>query len=97
MIRHILVGFLIGVGLDIIWWTFGEFIQDTSGLKFICFISTPVAIVFSKISGWPLHQESAIMVYIFSILITLPLLGIIGGLIIGLVKRHKKLRIDKLR
>jgi hypothetical protein len=58
-------------------------------LKLLCIISTPVAILFSKISGWPLEQESAIMVYIFSILITLPLLGIIAGLLIAFIKKYK--------
>jgi hypothetical protein len=88
MIKYIFTGFSAGITLDVLWWIFGKQIQDTWILKFLCWISTPVAIVFSKISGWPLEQESAIAVYIFAILITLPLLGIIIALLFRLIKNH---------
>jgi len=79
MKRYIFRGFLIGVILGLLWWIFGKYIQDTWVLKFSCFISQPVAIIISKISGWLIAQESGIVVYIFAILVTLPLLGCIFG------------------
>jgi hypothetical protein len=75
MIKHILLGFSIGLVLSCLWWFLGSYIQGTLVMDFLCFISTPIAVLISKISNEPLSQEMGIYIYCWSILITIPLVG----------------------
>jgi hypothetical protein len=90
-LRYILIGFLAGMAFDMLWWFCGPYSWDSWVLKFLTVISTPVALIISKITGEPLMQESALMIYTYAIVITLPLLGIIIGSLIWKWKKIKNL------
>lgn len=90
MRRPILIGLSFGLLLDVLYWNLGPYSWDNLILKFLVTISTPVAYVISGITGWPLQQEAAIAIYAWAIVITLPLLGLLIGLIYGVARRYRK-------
>jgi hypothetical protein len=83
MYRPPLIGFFLGIIIDILIWFCGPLPEDA--LEALCKISWPVAQIVSWITGWKFQQEEAIMIYIFAIPITLPLIGLfIGFLYVGI-------------
>ncbi len=85
MYRPPLIGFFLGIIIDVVLWFSGPFSHDSVLLKFLCVISTPVAHIVSWITGWSFHQESGIMLYVFAIPITIPLLGLLLGFLYTVV------------
>lgn len=83
------IGFLSGSLLAFVFFAFGSYLQDTFVLRFLCFIAEPMAKIISALSGWPLQQESAIMVYVLAIPSTLILLSTLIGLVIGFIKKRR--------
>lgn len=78
--RAPLIGLSTGILLDIVLWLSGPFAYNSGLLKLLYIVSTPVAYIISWITGWTLHQEEGMLVYLFAIPITIPLLGLLAGL-----------------
>lgn len=87
LLRNTLPGLLIGILLDVLFWFGGPISYNSWITKFLWWVSTPVAHVLSWITGWPLQQESGLALYVYAILITLPLLGILIGITFGIVRK----------
>ena len=88
MYKTILKGFAIGIILSLLIWFLGKHLQGTPVLEFLIVISTPVAWLIAKITGWPLGHESGMMMMILSIIITPPLYGLIIGSVLGFIKKR---------
>ena len=87
--RAAIIGFLIGVLLDIILLWCGPL--PTALLDILCSVSTPVAYVISWMTGWSFHQEEGILIYSCAIPVTLPLIGLMLGFVGAVfVRRGKK-------
>lgn len=84
--RTILIDVFFGLLLDVLFWFSGPYSNDSFITKFLWWISTPVAHILSWITGWPLKQEAGIALYVYAILITLPLLGLLLGLGFGIFR-----------
>jgi len=92
MYRPPLIGFFLGIIIDIVIWFCGPL--PDGALNALCKISYPVAQIVSWITGWEFKQEDAIMIYIFAIPITIPLIGlIIGSLYVVIRKRVTNKRV----
>lgn len=91
--RAPLYGLLLGILLDILFWMTGPINQSL--LKFLTELSTPVAYIISWITGWQFQQEEGIMLHLLAILATLPLLGIVCGLLCSAVKIQLKRNREK--
>ena len=90
MLRPALLGFFLGILCDVTIWFFVP-LGDNSGFSnFILTISTPAAHVVSWFTGSPMQQEAAILHYIFGVLLTFPVLGLLAGLIYGYARKYRQ-------
>lgn len=95
MRKAILIGFLAGVLLDVLFWFGGPYTWDSWVLKLVSFISTPVAWIVSWIKDWPLEQEAAIYCYAVASVISIPLFSIVLSVVISvMVRRFRKKEIE---
>jgi hypothetical protein len=93
MRRPPVAGFLIGLFCSILWfiswfipWQYDD-LWDTWLMHFIVWISTPVAHIVPAIMGWTLRQEAGLFIYsFFAIPITLPLFGLLIGILFKVIK-----------
>lgn len=85
--RPPIIGLSVGVLCVVLWFLCGDALAGTWIVDVLSGLSTPVAICISKITGIPLHGESAIYIYAFyAIPVTLLLLGLLTGFIYAGIK-----------